>query len=240
MRFAALCGQGRDGPEQAGQWRQRCSCTALPARVTQPAGLFNQAEQGCPEELAGLLQSSLSLTPSPSLLEWRQVGVSAGLEVGTVAMKCQRKCPNAATLHITEIGSENHVEELHLCEDCARKYLDDLQAKPAPVAADDSDQPGVLNRECEICGTKFVDIRKTGRLGCPHDYEVFRDELVPLLESIHGETRHCGKSPRRLPQNKQTQAELTQLRKQLQQAINKEAYEEAARLRDRIRQLEEN
>jgi len=85
-----------------------------------------------------------------------------------------------------------------------------------------------------------VDFRNTGRLGCPHDYEEFREELSPLLENIHGETRHCGKVPRRLPQSKQTQSELLQLRKQLLQAVNKEAYEEAARLRDRIRRLEES
>jgi protein arginine kinase activator len=60
------------------------------------------------------------------------------------------------------------------------------------------------------------------------------------LENIHGEVRHCGKTPRRLPQNRQTQSELLQLRKQLQQAVTREAYEEAARLRDRIRQLEES
>ena len=41
-------------------------------------------------------------------------------------------------------------------------------------------------------------------------------------------------------QSKQTQSELIQLRKQLLQAVNKEAYEEAARIRDRIRQLEES
>jgi len=41
-------------------------------------------------------------------------------------------------------------------------------------------------------------------------------------------------------QSKKTQAELVQLRKQLMQAVNREAYEEAARLRDRIRQLEES
>ena len=49
----------------------------------------------------------------------------------------------------------------------------------------------------------------------------------------------AGKTPRRLPQSKQTQSELVQLRKQLLQAVNKEAYEEAAQLRDRIRKLEE-
>jgi protein arginine kinase activator len=160
-------------------------------------------------------------------------------------MKCQ-KCPNAATLHITEIVSEEHVEELHLCEVCAHKYLSEPQPKVSgsklapPTPVEDSDEPEGVNRECEICGIKFVDFRNTGRLGCPHDYDVFRDELMQLLENIHGETRHSGKVPRRLPQNKQTQAELMQLRKQLLQAVHKEAYEDAARLRDRIRHLEES
>jgi protein arginine kinase activator len=161
-------------------------------------------------------------------------------------MKCQ-KCTKAATLHITEITGEDSFEELHLCEECAHKYLYEPQqkqsgAKAAASAAqaEEADEPAVLNRECEVCGIKFVDFRNTGRLGCPHDYQEFRDELLPLLENIHGETRHCGKSPRRLPQNKETQSELIQLRKQLLQAVHKEAYEEAARLRDRIRRLEES
>jgi protein arginine kinase activator len=161
-------------------------------------------------------------------------------------MKCQ-KCASAATLHITEIVSEDHVEELHLCEGCAHKYLYEPQPKgsgmksaSAPHVSEEVEEPAGINRECEICGIKFVDFRNTGRLGCPHDYQEFREELTPLLENIHGETHHCGKSPRRLPQSKQTQSELIQLRKQLLQAINKEAYEEAARLRDEIRRLEES
>ena len=157
-------------------------------------------------------------------------------------MKCQ-KCPNAATLHITEIVSEDHVEELHLCEVCAHKYLSEPQGKgPGKTAssqAEDLEEPAGLHRECDMCGIKFVDFRNTHRLGCPNDYVVFREELVQLLEKIHGETRHCGKVPRRLPQNRQAQAELMQLRKQLLQAVHKEAYEEAARIRDRIKQLEE-
>ena len=98
---------------------------------------------------------------------------------------------------------------------------------------------GLMGRECPVCGMKFIDFRNTGRLGCPHDYEEFKEELTPLLENIHGETRHCGKTPRRLPHTRQAQSELVQLRKQLSQAITKEAYEEAADLRDRIRRLEE-
>lgn len=158
-------------------------------------------------------------------------------------MKCQ-KCPKAATLHITEVITEDQFEELHLCEECANKYLYEPQqkagAKTGEVPAEEGEETAALNqRECPQCGIKFVEFRNSGRLGCAHDYQEFREELLPLLENIHGETRHCGKTPRRLPQNEQTQAELLTLRKQLQQAVTKEAYEEAARLRDRIKQIEE-
>ena len=161
-------------------------------------------------------------------------------------MKCQ-KCTKQATLHITELLGEEQFEELHLCEECAHKYLYEPQKKSAIAGksgeggAEESDETSALNqRECPQCGTKFVEFRNSGRLGCPNDYVEFRQELLPLLENIHGDTKHCGKAPRRLDQTKQTQGELTQLRKQLHQAITKEAYEEAAKLRDQIKQLEEN
>ena len=158
-------------------------------------------------------------------------------------MKCQ-KCPKPATLHITEVVGEDQFEDLHLCEECANKYLYEPSkgggAKAGAVAGEESDEISALNqRECPHCGIKFVEFRNSGRLGCPHDYQEFREELATLLENIHGETRHCGKTPRRQPQNKQAQSELIHLRKQLQQAVTREAYEEAARLRDRIRTLEE-
>jgi protein arginine kinase activator len=163
-------------------------------------------------------------------------------------MKCQKNhCANAATLHITEVLSEDQVEELHLCEICANKYLYEPEQKgqsgkqsQTASSGEDPDEQAVLNRECEACSIKFVDFRNTGRLGCPNDYQEFREELLPLLENIHGETRHCGKIPRRLPENKQMQAELVQLRKQLTQAVHKERYEEAASIRDQIRQREES
>ncbi len=159
-------------------------------------------------------------------------------------MKCQ-KCTKAATLHITEVLGEEQFEELHLCEECAHKYLYEPQQKPAGSKGsagpgEEAEEAELLNRECPVCGIKFVEFRNTGRLGCPNDYQEFREELLPLLENIHGEIRHSGKTPRRLPQSKQTQSELIQLRKQLLQAVNKEAYEEAARIRDRIRKLEES
>lgn len=160
-------------------------------------------------------------------------------------MKCQR-CPKQATLHITEVLPDEKFDELHLCEDCAKKYLYEPpgggkkagKASPAEgTTSVSSDDPGT--KQCEACGLKFVEFRNTGRLGCPHDYDAFREELIPLLESIHSDVKHQGKQPKRLPKARSAEAELVKLRKQLAKAVNDEAYEEAARVRDRIRQLEE-
>ncbi|MFO0849558.1 MAG: UvrB/UvrC motif-containing protein [Gemmataceae bacterium] len=157
--------------------------------------------------------------------------------------KCQR-CPKQATLHITEVLGDDRVDVLHLCEECAKKYLHDPAPASAPAAKGGkpavqpvpADDPG--GKQCEACGIKFVEFRNSGRLGCPHDYDAFREELLPLLDSIHGDVRHAGKTPRRKPKPA-AQLQLAQLRKKLQQAVAAEKYEDAARLRDQIRQAEE-
>ena len=162
-----------------------------------------------------------------------------------MSMKCQR-CPKQATLHITEVLGDDCFEEAHLCEECAKKYLyEPQQAKKPPAAkggegaAEHVEPDSIGDKQCEICGLKFVEFRNHGRLGCPHDYDAFKDDLLPLLESVHGETKHAGKSPRRVPNAAGSQLELSQLRKKLQQFITDEKYEAAAQVRDQIRQLEE-
>ena len=51
-------------------------------------------------------------------------------------MKCN-KCTKAATLHITEVLSEEQFEEVHLCEECAHKYLYEPQSNKPVGKADD-------------------------------------------------------------------------------------------------------
>ena len=83
---------------------------------------------------------------------------------------------------------------------------------------------------------KYAQFRTTGRLGCPGDYEAFHAELEPLLERVHRGTRHAGKVPARY--RRQLHAtRLDQLHVDLQQAVREERYEEAARLRDQIKEL---
>lgn len=160
-------------------------------------------------------------------------------------MRCQR-CPKPATLHLTEVVGPKQIEELHFCEECAQKHLYEPgihgeklpEPTPVQIAAENDDLEALNRLECPQCGITFKDFRSTGRLGCPHDYLVFKKELVPLLENIHGEIKHQGKSPRRKYPASGFHSQLVALRKQLQGAIGREDYEHAARLRDSIRQLE--
>lgn len=158
-------------------------------------------------------------------------------------MNCQR-CPKQATLHITEVLGEDRFEEIHLCEACAKKYLYEPQQKKnaakagtGSVAEADEDTP--IGARCPVCGITFLEFRNHGRFGCSHDYDTFKAELLPLMESVHGDIRHAGKAPRRAPRTKTAQAELAQLRQRLQSLVNEEKYEEAARVRDKIKELEE-
>ena len=155
--------------------------------------------------------------------------------------KCER-CSSPATVHITEVLGPGKFEEHHVCEQCYKQYNQESQG---PLSKALTSDPGDLDealfgqQQCPDCGIKFIDFRNNHRLGCSRDYQVFQAELLPLLENIHGDTRHCGKTPRRYPQTKQAEAELVQLRQRLKRSVDREDYEEAARLRDQIKTLEE-
>jgi len=158
-------------------------------------------------------------------------------------VKCQF-CSNPATVHLTDIVN-NQKKELHLCQSCAEsQHLLKQQELNLPailqtLIGQHVGQPtDELSRlVCPICGIRYMEFRAQGRLGCPHDYRVFRQGLEPLLQRIHRSQRHTGKSPRRRV-TVEKQQELIELRRQLQAAVAAEAYEEAARLRDLLRKRE--
>ena len=167
-------------------------------------------------------------------------------------MKCM-KCAKVATYHITDIDRGKPPHEYHFCDDHARQHLapsTEASDKPAMSdlakaligsATETSQEPTSLDQQtCPVCQISFGEFRGTGRLGCPHDYEVFRDELMPLLENIHESTRHTGKSPHRAPRDPKQQTMLIQLRNDLKRAVAGEDYEVAARVRDKIKSLEQD
>jgi protein arginine kinase activator len=158
-------------------------------------------------------------------------------------MKCQ-SCTNPATVHVTDIV-DGQKRERHLCQSCAeQQQLVTHQELNLPAILETliGQHVGQLSDElarltCPVCGIKYMEFRAEGRLGCPHDYTVFRAGLAPLLERIHRAGRHVGKTPARRPARAAVETEL-ELRRQLRAAVDTEAYEEAARLRDLLRQRE--
>ena len=94
-------------------------------------------------------------------------------------------------------------------------------------------------KTCPVCGISFFEFRQSGRLGCPHDYEFFEEELEQLMMNIHGSTEHVGKSPKAGIPDSKRQTELIRLRRDMKQAVEKEEYETASQLRDEIRTLQE-
>jgi protein arginine kinase activator len=148
-------------------------------------------------------------------------------------------------VHLTDIV-DGQKKEVHLCQQCAQQQQLVQQQElnlPAILQSLIGQHLGQLTDElarltCPACGIKYMEFRAEGRLGCPHDYEVFRAGLGPLLQRIHRAGRHVGKSPRCGPVDAARLAELIDLRRQLRTAVETEAYEEAARLRDLLRQKE--
>jgi protein arginine kinase activator len=158
-------------------------------------------------------------------------------------MKCQL-CSKPATVHLTDIV-EGKKKALHLCQECAEaQQLLKQQELNLPAILQNligqhlGAQTDQLARQvCPQCGIRYMEFRAQGRLGCPHDYDVFRGGLEPLLRRIHRADRHVGKAPRRRV-DQTRHAAILELRRQLQEAVQAEAYEEAARLRDLLRQKE--
>jgi protein arginine kinase activator len=91
---------------------------------------------------------------------------------------------------------------------------------------------------CPACGYTFEQLTVTGLLGCPECYVVFREQLLPVLRRYHRGTTHLGKAPRVRGPRAELRLEIARLRHALEAAVGREDYEEAARLRDFIRESE--
>ncbi|MFO0945087.1 MAG: UvrB/UvrC motif-containing protein [Planctomycetota bacterium] len=185
----------------------------------------------------------MSCTGPPLGEAWRER--SGGLGLGMDENKCD-DCPEPATVHVSRVV-EGSKQEMHLCRACAEKrkliLVDqklNLPAVAKNMAASVQVVPSDLAKmECPDCGTKYMEFRKTGRLGCPYDYVAFRHGLLPLIERVHRASRHTGKRPRRLRDVVENRGEIRALRFQLRQAVEAEDFEQAARIRDLIRKREQ-
>lgn len=177
-------------------------------------------------------------------------------------MLCQNCGKREATFHYKS-NDNGHISERHLCSECAKKegystensfaafnpfgMIDSLFSNSS-----DSMFEGILGNMlgsspistlkdtaiCPKCGMRFSDFRNIGRLGCSECYSVFSNSLYPTIKQIHGNTRHSGKFPEGISEKAANENKLKTLKNQLEKAIEKQEYEQAAHIRDAIRELE--
>lgn len=166
-----------------------------------------------------------------------------------------RKCDkcgaeNAATHVKTIINGE--LREYDLCSACAHKL------GYANVFADmESDFSNLLgsffgnvlpartqSTRCEFCGSTYAEIANSGHVGCANCYTLFADRLNPSIVRLHGNAAHCGKNSK-IPaeeteksRRKTKKETVRDLQEQLEKAVARQDFEQAAELRDKIKEME--
>ena len=164
-------------------------------------------------------------------------------------MKCDF-CDTKATVFLTQL-IEGKMKKVCLCENCAKERgvtdptgfsLADVLLgglPPAAVAAAPPlPQSGTAARACPNCGFTLDDLRRVRRFGCSECYHTFREEVSQMVRGMHKGHVHSGKVPAGLMAKQVLDQRLEELRARLDQAILSESYEEAAGIRDEIRNLQ--
>jgi protein arginine kinase activator len=161
-------------------------------------------------------------------------------------MMCENCHKESATVFLTQIINGKKIE-MHLCSKCAsekegllfnnnisfQQFLSGLlENVKAPKNVH-------LNNviKCDKCNMTLDEFRKTSKIGCENCYTAFSGYLFPVLKRLHSNIEHTGKTPEKLNKELQITSRIEKMQSDLQIAIMKEDYEEAARLRDLIRDI---
>lgn len=157
-------------------------------------------------------------------------------------MLCDICKQNVATVHLTQL-IDGKTKKVDLCESCSKaKGVDDPTGFSLADlllglgAAQEMEQVGTETK-CPACGFTQADFKKAGRLGCAECYNAFAEGLESLLKTMHKSTRHVGKIPQHLKENRDLSDRLHSLEKKLEKAISEEDFETAVHLRDEIKAI---
>ncbi|MDD5707725.1 MAG: UvrB/UvrC motif-containing protein [Kiritimatiellae bacterium] len=151
-------------------------------------------------------------------------------------MKCEL-CHQADAEVAIKQAADGQVRELFVCQACARQAHgqspENLLVELLFGAAFNSGAAEPTESRCPVCGFSRKEYRKRSRLGCAACYEHFARELAPVLRDMHRGSQHAGKVPHR----EHAAVETERIENDLRQAVETQRFEEAARLRDRLRAL---
>lgn len=162
-------------------------------------------------------------------------------------MLCQSCGKNQANTHIKKIIN-GEVTEYRLCEHCAIKlgYTPNM-FEGFGMDFDnflgsffENSKPKLLDfdtERCSFCGSSFSDISNNGKVGCAKCYDTFFDRLMPSIKRIHGNTKHSGKFASTMGKQNVIENKISSLEEKMKMAISEQNFEEAAKLRDEIKEL---
>ncbi|WP_366923298.1 UvrB/UvrC motif-containing protein [Metallumcola ferriviriculae] len=166
-------------------------------------------------------------------------------------MHCQKCEQRPATVRITKIVN-GEKSELHLCQECAAEMQGEAMNWETEFPFNllsslfEEVEPGIgfaksktqVPTKCKTCGQTYHSFRRTGKLGCGNCYDTFNAQLSPIIRRIHGNERHTGKIPTRGGKRLKLQKDIASLKREMQSLVQKEEFEKAAEVRDKIRELE--
>lgn len=170
-------------------------------------------------------------------------------------MECQECKQRSATLHFTQLIN-GQKSEVNVCGVCAREkgymtYPEEsysLHNLLAGLLNFDTTQIGNLegtvkqteDTQCPRCDLTFSEFKRVGKFGCAECYQAFFEKLHPIIRRVQsGNTNHHGKIPERKGGDLHTKKKIESYKLQLQQLIENESFEEAAVMRDQIKELKE-
>lgn len=158
-------------------------------------------------------------------------------------MLCEKCGINHATTHIKTVVN-GVIKEYNLCSACAANEGYSTNGLAGVLASMFGEISNVelskYQTKCSVCGRTFSDIAKTGKAGCSECYNTFYDQFLPYLKRVHGSTAHVGKTPNSITFEEESQSQtVEELRNELSRLVAEEKYEQAAVIRDKIKEMEE-
>ena len=155
------------------------------------------------------------------------------------------ECKKPIAVHYTEIV-HNHFLRTIMCADCPRLQLRLRGHHSEDQAGSQSGETGLC---CGSCGTTLESVRMGNLLGCSNCYEIFGDILLAELQGANkisprisitkkGLPVHIGRVPGEVSEINPS-LRLLALNEALNETLKREDYEQAAWLRDQIKDLTE-
>lgn len=170
-------------------------------------------------------------------------------------MLCDNCGKNEATIKLTQVINGKKTEMM-ICEECGKKmgiteinfempidlsnFLGDFISKQENEEMMPFDIPNATLK-CNKCNMTYEEFLNTGKFGCEECYNAFGYKVDSLLKRIQGTDKYIGRKANHNENNKiqenKNVSRLEKLQQELKLAIKEERYEDAAKMRDEIKNI---